>query len=316
MSIEMVDPELREALGLFPDLDFTQIPLDMIRSAPMMPPLEAPFPQAVERVIPGVDGNPDVKVFVVDPNPGATNRPGVLHIHGGGYVFGTAEGMIAGVQAAAAASGIPFISVEYRLAPETNFAGSIADNYAALVWLAGEGGKELGIDPARIAVAGESAGGGHSAILALVARDRGGPAIAFQCLTYPMLDDRTGTTRPVASHLGEFVWKAEHNKFGWAAFLGAEPGSASVPEGAVVPSRVEDLTGLPPAWIGSGGLDLFVEENLDYASRLIAAGVPTEVYVVPGAYHGFDGFVAGSGPSQRFNAARTAALKKGLGIAG
>ena len=315
MPIEMVDPELRDALAQFPDIDFTQIPLDLVRSQPMMPPLEAPFPQPVERTIPGVDGNPDVKVFVVDPTPGATDRPAVLHIHGGGYVFGSAEGMIAGVQAAAMAAGIVFVSVEYRLAPETTFAGSVADNYAALVWLAGEGGKELGVDPARIAVAGESAGGGHSAMLAITARDRGGPAIAFQLLTYPMIDDRTGSSRAVAAHLGEFVWKADHNKFGWSALLGAEPGGDSLPQGAVVPGRVEDLTGLPPAWIGCGGLDLFIEENLAYASRLIAAGVPTEVHVVPGAYHGFDGFAAASGAGQRFSTTRTAALKRGLGVA-
>ena len=316
MAIEMVHPDLREALTQFPDIDFTQIPIDVIRSQPMMPPLEAPFPQPVERMILGLDGNPDVKVFVVDPNPGAKDRPAVLHIHGGGYVFGSAESMIAGVQANAMAAGIPFVSVEYRLAPETGFAGSLADNYAALVWLAGEGGKELGVDPARIAVGGESAGGGHSAMLAIAARDRGGPAIAFQMLTYPMIDDRTGSTRKVAPHLGEFVWKPEHNSFGWQSLLGTQPGGDSVPDGAIVPARVEDLTGLPPAWIGCGGLDLFIEENLAYASRLIAAGVPTEVTVVPGAYHGFDGFAAQSGPSQAFAANRLAALKRGLGMEG
>lgn len=314
MALDMVHPELREALGQFPDIDFTQIPLDLIRSQPMMPPLEAPFPQPVERIIPGLDGNPDVKVFIVDPDPGATDRPAVLHIHGGGYVFGTAESMIAGVQAGAKVAGIPFVSVEYRLAPETNFAGSLADNYAALVWLAGDGAKELGVDPARIAVAGESAGGGHSAMLAIAARDRGGPAIAYQLLTYPMIDDRTGSSREVAPHLGEFVWKAEHNRFGWESLLGQAPGGDSAPEGAIIPSRVEDLSGLPPTWIGCGALDLFIEENLAYASRLIAAGVPTEVTVTPGAYHGFDGFVSTSAPSQKFATARLAALKSGLGL--
>ena len=119
MPIEMVDPELRDALAQFPDIDFTQIPLDLVRSQPMMPPLEAPFPQPVERTIPGVDGNPDVKVFVVDPTPGATDRPAVLHIHGGGYVFGSAEGMIAGVQASAMA----FLAISGRRSRNT-FSGT------------------------------------------------------------------------------------------------------------------------------------------------------------------------------------------------
>ncbi|OCC23832.1 hypothetical protein MB02_08335 [Croceicoccus estronivorus] len=315
MALDMVDPELREPLAQFPDIDFQTIPLDAMRSQPsLFVPLEPPAPQPVERMIPGLDGQPDVKVIVVDPNPGATDRPAYLHIHGGGYVMGSVDQMSAGVQATAMATGIPVVSVEYRLAPETRFDGSLADNYAALVWLAGEGGKELGVDPARIAVGGESAGGGHSAMLAIAARDQGGPRIAFQLLTYPMLDDRSGSSRAVADHLGEFVWTASSNRFGWESLLGQPAGADTLPEGSIVPSRVDDLSNLPPAWIGCGALDLFIEEDLDYAKRLIAAGVPAEVTVIPGAYHGFDGFVPTAGVSQKFAAARLSALKRGLGL--
>lgn len=315
MPIEMVDPELRDGLAAFPEIDFRQIPLDLIRSQPMLfPPLKPPAPQPVERMVPGLDGNPDVKVFIVDPNPGATGRPALLHIHGGGYVIGAAGDMIAAQQANAMALGIPIVSVDYRLAPETDFAGSLADNYAALVWLAGEGGKELGVDPERIAVGGESAGGGHSAMLAIHARDRGGPKIAFQVLTYPMIDDRAGTSRQLPAHLGEYVWTPGSNAFGWESLLGQPAGQDTLPEGAIVPGRVEDLAGLPPAWIGCGALDLFIEENLDYANRLIAAGVPVEVTVMPGAYHGFDGFAPEAGISRKFAAARLSAIRRGLGL--
>lgn len=313
MSSNPVDPELVEALSVWPDMVIDADVMAMMRAAEVPDTsLPAPAPALVERILPGPADNPRLRVLIADPAPGGTGRPAVLHIHGGGYIFGTPEMSAGFIQTMAMNIGGPVVSVDYRLAPETRYDGSIADNYAALEWLAGAGAAELGVDPARIAVAGESAGGGHAALLALAARDRGGPAIAFQLLTYPMIDDRTASTRPVPGHIGRHVWQGASNVFGWESFLGEPAGQDTVPAGGV-PARVEDLTGLPPAWIGCGALDLFIAENLEYARRLIEAGVPCEMLVVPGAYHGFDMFAAESRVGRQFNAARLDALKRGVG---
>ena len=179
------------------------------------------------------------------------------------------------------------VSVDYRLAPETTYAGSVEDNYAGLKWLHSNAAT-IGADPAKIAVMGESAGGGHAALLAITARDRGEVPICYQCLIYPMLDDRTGTSRKVPPHVGTLIWTPAQNYFGWESFLGTTPGKARAPKNAV-PARVADLKGLPPAFIGVGTLDLFHDEDVDYAQRLNAAGINAELIVVPGAFHGFDG---------------------------
>jgi triacylglycerol lipase len=160
----------------------------------------------------------------------------------------------------------------------------VEDAYAALNYVSAHA-TELNIDPARIGIKGESAGGGLAAALALLARDRGGVQPAFQHLIYPMIDDRT-TTHPYA---GEFIWTPELNQFGWAALLGHAPGAPDTSPYAAA-ARAENLAGLPPAYIATGALDLFVEENLEYARRLLRAGVAVELHLYPGAYHGFDVF--------------------------
>ena len=246
---------------------------------------------------------------MINSKPGA-KRPGILHTHGGGYVLGSAASGIRSLQDIAKELDCAIVTVDYRLAPETPYSGSIEDNYAGLRWLH-EHAEELGVDPARVAVMGESAGGGHAALLALTARDRGQVPLAFQCLVYPMLDDRTGSTREVPSPIGTLLWTAASNRFGWRSFLGQEPGGPTAPSGAV-PARVADLAGLPPAFIGVGSIDLFVDEDIEYARRLIAAGVPTELLVVPGAFHGFDGIAADTSVAKRFNAAKLDALRRGL----
>ena len=171
--------------------------------------------------------------------------------------------------------------------------------------------EALGIDPKRIAIGGESAGGGHAAMLAIAARDRGEFPIAFQLLVYPMLDDRTGATVEPPTHVGQFVWNAGSNRFGWASLLGQAPGLKTVPAGSV-PARVVDLVGLPPAFIAVGGLDLFAAENISFAARLNAAAVPVELLVVPGAYHAFDALVPNAQVSRQFRSALVAALKRGM----
>ena len=202
------------------------------------------------------------------------------------------------------------VSVQYRLAPETRFPGPLEDAYAGLKWLHGNAAA-LGVDPGRIVVMGESAGGGLAAMLTIAARDRGEVPVAFQALIYPMLDDRTGSSRPVPPHIGQLIWTAESNRKGWQALLGRRPGAATQPEGAV-PARVKNLKGLPPTFIGVGSIDLFVNEDVEFARRLIDADVPTELLVIPGAFHGFQLIVPRAAISQQFNAALDAALARAL----
>ena len=266
-----------------------------------------------KRTIPGAKGQPDVAVLIVNAKAGA-KRPAILHTHGGGYVAGKPEGGLRDLQTICRELDCVAVSVDYRLAPETTYAGSIEDNYAGLKWLHANV-AELGADPNRIAVMGESAGGGHAALLAITARDRGEVPLVFQCLIYPMLDDRTGSSRMPPRHVGTLIWTPESNRFGWASFLGRKPGGASAPKGAV-PARVADLSGLPPAFIGVGTLDLFCDEDIDYAQRLNAAGVLTELIVVPGAFHGFDGIalMAHAPLGTWFQATKMNALRRGFGL--
>jgi acetyl esterase/lipase len=203
------------------------------------------------------------------------------------------------------------VTVDYRLAPETPFPGSLEDNYAALKWLH-RSADSLGVDASRIVVMGESAGGGHAAMLAIAARDRGEAPIAFQLLIYPMLDDRTGSSRRVPPYVGAYVWLPAENRFAWSCLLGMPAGSGMVPIGAV-PARVENLVGLPPTFVGVGSIDLFVDEDIHYARRLITSGVPTELCVVSGAYHGFDVIAPEAARSKDFVVTWSAALARAFG---
>lgn len=212
--------------------------------------------------------------------------PALLWIHGGGYVIGSADGEDAGVKSMVSAVGCAAVSVDYRLAPETPHPGPVEDCYAALKWMYTHA-SELGVDATRIAIGGASAGGGLAAALGLLARDRGEVPLVFQLLIYPMLDDRTVILADPHPYTGEFIWTAEANRFGWRSLLGQEPGGPDVSPYAAA-ARAESLAGLPPTFINVGSLDLFLEEDLEYARRLMRAGVPTELHVYPGAYHGFN----------------------------
>ncbi|MCE3283856.1 MAG: arylesterase [Steroidobacteraceae bacterium] len=170
-------------------------------------------------------------------------------------------------------------------APETPYPGALDDGYTALAWLHREA-RALGVDRDRIALSGDSAGGGLVAGLALLARDRGEHAIAFQHLVFPGLDDRTCMRRDLSPFVGQFIWTQASNVYAWRALLGTEPGVPDVPAYAA-PARARDLAGLPPACVQVGALDLFVDEDFDYARRLVAAGVSCELHVYAGAPHGF-----------------------------
>lgn len=257
----------------------------MAETLPQPAPLAADL-KMYEEHVPCLDGAPDVRVIITAPKEAGSGRPGILHIHGGGYIMGSAD-MTCQIDAAyAGAFGAVCVSVDYRLAPETSHPGPVNDCYAALKWLH-QNALALGVDPDTIAVTGESAGGGLAAALVLLARDRAEVPVAFQHLIYPMLDDRTATGDDPSPYLGQFIWTRDNNRFGWRSLIGGEPGEAGVSPYAA-PARAEDLSGLPPTFIACGALDLFVEEDLDYARRLILAGVPTELHIYPGGPHAFN----------------------------
>ena len=292
--LNAVAPELRAGLDHFPDLDFSAgmaaFRNNFLERPPVSLPDELIAVACTERQVPGHAGAPDVRILHYVPPAVTPGRGAVLHIHGGGYVLGDPEINDAGNRALALALGCQLVSVDYRLAPECIWPGALHDCYAALAWLH-EQAATLGIDPARIAVTGESAGGGHAAALALYARDRlrqdpAAAGIAALVLDAPMLDDRTGSTTDPHPHTGHFVWTPERNRFGWTALLGQTAGTDSVPA-AAVPARAADLSGLPPSFITVGALDLFLDEDLEWTRRLSRAGVPVELHVIPGAYHGF-----------------------------
>ena len=306
-----VDPELRGHLPPNAANDLTLAVMDSPqRRGTVGRILPAPAPQPIERHIPGPTGAPDVRILTIDPPKGSAGRPALLFIHGGGYVMGRADGSVAMLQELARDHGIYGVSVDYRLAPETRWPGSMEDNYAALRWLAAHA-AELGVDPTRIAIGGASAGGGHAAMLAIAARDRREVSVAYQMLIYPMLDDRTASSHPVSPYAGHFIWTPQDNRLGWQALLGRAPGGPGTPPGAA-PARVADLSGLPPTWIGVGGIDLFCLEDVEYARRLLLSGVPTELMVVPGAYHAFDVIAADAAVSKAFTGEWQRALVKAL----
>ena len=287
----LVDPELRPALADSRPLSLTQDALVTLRQQRQQAALAdvQRFREtglSVEEHLISSSAQPAVRVCVIAPAAPGQNRMGILHIHGGGHLFGSPEQSLSLTGATALQHDCVIVSVDYRLAPETVFPGSLEDCYAALVWMT-ERATALGIHPDHIGLMGDSAGAGLAASLALLARDRHGPSIAFQNLMFPMLDDRTVTEENPNPVTGEFVWTREYNRFGWTSLLGCEPGSEGVSVYAA-PGRATDLTHLPPTWLGVGTLDLFLDENLRFAQGLIRAGVAVEMNVWPGAYHGFN----------------------------
>jgi acetyl esterase/lipase len=260
-------------------------------------------------MLPGLRGQPPVGAWLVNAGQHADPRPALLHLHGGGFVIGSAAQGLRPLQDLCAHLGAVGLSVDYRLAPEARHDAIMADAFAALVWLHAQG-QRLGIDRQRIAVMGESAGGGLAALLAVYARDAG-LGFAYQALSYPMLDDRTGAHGMPPPGTVELVWSAASNRFGWHSFLGVAPGGPDVPT-AAVPARIAHLAGLPPAFIGVGSVDMFAPECATYAARLRAAGVRVDWAGPQGAVHGFDLLFAQTHLAQRFVAARAQALSQAL----
>jgi acetyl esterase/lipase len=292
-DIDAVDPELRTALASFQEFAMNAQSLPMMRAAIAAQTAAADPAAAIARGvrleelrIPGPPGAPPVRVLVYRPESPSGPLPALLQIHGGGYVLGNADMMDPSNREIAAALHCAVFAVDYRLAPETPYPGALEDCYAALKYMF-ENAAMLGFNPARIGIGGQSAGGGLAAALALLARDRQEVAPAFQHLVFPMIDDRTGAPGVERHpHAGAFVWTYENNQFGWASLLGCSPGSAGVPAYAAA-ARATALEGLPPTYICCGALDIFLEENLEYARRLVRAGVPVTFNLYTGAPHSF-----------------------------
>ena len=241
-----------------------------------------------ERFVPGPAGAPEVRVVISRPKdwaPGAERLPLLLHIHGGAFVFMHPESF-AGMEAGWAVDHrCVVVSVDYRLAPEDPFPAGPEDCYAVLQWAAANA-DELGIDPERIVATGGSAGGALTAALCLMTRDRGGPKIAFQGLMIPVLDDRLDQPSHRQSFEGEgFTGSAAIGM--WLHYLGEDYDREKTSPYAA-PARAEDLSGLPPAFIQTNGLDPLRDEGLQYGMRLMAEGIDVELYNAPGNYHGAD----------------------------
>ncbi|WP_419919701.1 alpha/beta hydrolase [Candidatus Poriferisocius sp.] len=257
----------------------------------------AELSDAVERTEHVIDEATGVMVRVHRPKGLEGPAPCVYSIHGGGYVLGSFDMDDAKFDRWCPRYGIIGVSVEYRLAPETPYPGPLEDCYTGLRWTY-DNATGIGIDRDKIGITGVSAGGGLSAALALLARDRGEVPVQFQLLDCPMLDDRQQTPSSRLEDL--LVWSKASNTFGWQSYLGAMYGTDDIPPTAAA-ARATDLSGLPEAYVCVGGADGFRDEDITYAMRLYGAGVPTELHVYPGAPHGVALF-AGTEVARRYTA--------------
>ncbi len=269
--------------------------------------------QSADHAIVNPVSNEQVDLRIYRPLDGSgSKRAGLVFIHGGGMIMGDLDTDHSLAATLTDRVGCVTVSVDYRLAPENPHPAPVEDCYQALAWTEGHA-QEIGIDPARLGVCGVSSGGGLAAGAALLAREIGLPRLAIQMLIYPMLDDRNETP---SSHeiLDLGVWDRAANLEAWESLLGDRVGGADVPSSAAA-ARASDLVGLPPTYIEVGELDLFHDESLDYAMRLLRAGVPTEFHTDPGAYHAFDVLAPRAGVSRRAIDRRVAALRRALSVA-
>jgi acetyl esterase/lipase len=312
----MIDPELAALADVLPviDLDDIQVARDAFEQLLATLPVEIPGIETLaieDRLVPGYQGDPDVPVRIYRPKePRNPPVPGVLHIHGGGFVIGSVRAEHAGTALTAIDSGAVVISVDYRLAPEHPYPAGLHDCYAALTFLHAEAGA-LGVDTARLALVGASAGGGLSAATALLARDLGGPPLCFQMLQIPELDDRLETPS-MQTFVDSPVWSRPLAEVSWQAYLGELWGAADVPDYAA-PARAADLSGLPPAYVSTAENDPLRDEGIMYAMRLLQAGVSVELHQFPGTFHG-SAMVTTAEVSKRSQRESSAVLRRALGV--
>jgi acetyl esterase/lipase len=285
-----LDPELAAIAAMAPQLDLRDVGAARKGMAAIAAQLAAagaaPRDDRVvteERRIPGPAAGLQVPVRIYRPRSSGRSRPLLVYLHGGAFCLGDLESEHARCLNICGELGFPIVSVDYRLAPEHPFPAGVEDSYAALVWAA-RNAAELGGDPARLAVGGASAGGGLAAGVALMARDRGTPPLAFQLLIYPVLDDRLDTPS-MRAFVDTPIWDRPNTEQMWRHYLGRPSGEVSA---YAAPARATDLAGLAPAYLMTAEFDPLRDEGIEYASRMLAAGVPTELHNYPGAFHGFD----------------------------
>ncbi len=309
-----LDPESQAALELLLQAlpgGFNAIPDIVARRATveqmlaMMEIPENPNVAKDDRTVPGPAGEPDISVRIYRPRNATGTLPGIYYIHGGGMVLGTVAGEDATASLLCDEVNAVVVSVEYRLAPEHPHPAPVEDCYAGLVWTA-DNAAELGIDPDRLAIYGGSAGGGLTIATAMLARDRGGPALRFMMPIYPMIDD-TNTTASSHEITDVGIWDRDANLEAWGWYLGGKEADQYA-----APARAQDLAGLPPAFIDVGTADLFRDEDIAFAQRLMQAGVPCELHINPGSYHASETFAPEAALSQRIRDMRIDALRRAL----
>jgi len=307
------DPELAPFVELIPKGDFA----DVDASRAFLTTIIAPLNERVDtsgvtvedRAIPGPPGAPDVPVRVYAPDAaGAERRPALLDIHGGGFCSGSIEMEHAVAVQVARDLGAVVVVVDYRLAPEHPFPAGIEDCYDALQWMH-HCATELRIDTARVAVGGQSAGGGLAAAVCLLARDRKGPPICFQFLGIPELDHRLETPS-MHAFVDTPMWHRPNAEVSWRYYLGENPGDVSP---YASPSIAADLSGLPPAYVTAMEFDPLRDEDIIYALRLMQAGVSVELHTFPGTFHG-SAMMTSAAVSRRAAAELMVALRRGLGV--
>ena len=310
----LIHPDVREPLeqllaaipggfNSIPDIAQRRATVTQLLAAIEIPP--NPNVTSEDRMVPGPDGAPDIRVRIYRPTDATGTLPGIYFIHGGGMILGDIDGEDAVATQICERVDAVVVSVEYRLAPEHPYPAPVEDCYAGLVWMARHAG-ELRFDPERLAVYGGSAGGGLTIATSMLARDRGFPALRFQMPIYPMIDDRNET--PSSHEITDIgLWDRAGNIEAWKWYLGD-----GKPDQYAAPARAEDLTGLPPTFIDVGTVDLFRDEDITFAMRLMQAGVPTELHVNPGAYHAAEVFAPECELSGVIWARRIEALRRAL----
>jgi acetyl esterase len=307
-----LDPELVAVASLIPRSDIGDIASARRMMAEMLAPLASSVDTTGVRVedrgAPGPEGAPRLQVRVYAPEgpPPAGGRPALLDIHGGGFVLGDIDMEHAFATSVARDLGAVVVAVEYRLAPEHPFPAGVEDCFAALLWMHAEA-DALGIDPTRTAVGGQSAGGGLSAAVALMARDRGGPSVCFQFLGIPELDHRLQTTS-MRTFVDTPMWHRPNAELSWRYYLGPDPGEISP---YASPAIEPDLHGLPPAYVTTMEFDPLRDEGITYALRLMEAGVSVELHSFPGTFHG-SAVATDAAVSRRGHHELMVALRRGL----
>ena len=317
------DPELDPVLAAIAAAGIPPLTRETIAGArdsgmPSLTPAEAAAgaPDAAvaweERSIPGPAGAPELEITIFRPaEPAARPLPALVNFHGGGMIVGHRSWEHARVVDLVSRLGVVGINVEYRLAPEDPFPAGVEDNYAATLWVA-EHAAALGVDPARIVVMGGSAGGGFAAAVALMARDRGGPALAGQLLICPMLDNANDSVSSL-QYDGIGTWQRDANLLAWSCVLGDELAFSPNAPAYASPSRATDLAGLPPAFVEVGAAEMFRDEDVEYASRIWATGGEAELHVWSGGCHGFDIYAPETEIARAALASRDSWLRRVLG---